>query len=236
MMDNENTNTGFPINSIDLAYIAPFLGVVLLGCCALVFCDKLRRWMSSSCGYPNSIESSSSSGNQRSSQRWRQNQLAARGRTTGVGHQFVPWTRDLMHNLRNAMRGSSVPRQNYQTQAGLNSLLTPMAAEYPRATQGGARSGHNPSRTTANESLHVLSESGGFSQVTAPPPSYLHAMEYQNTTMWNLPGYGYQSTDPRREETGGELGEGDQSALPPPYETAVASGQNTTRIIENSGV
>ena len=235
--DDKDSNPFIPsINFTDLAYAAPFLGAGLLGCFALTLCCYLWRRFSSSRG---SIDSSSNSYRNYErplqSQRQRatgQNRILSHRRTTG--QQFVSWARDQMRYQRNAVR-SSLPGQNcrvpQQTRNGCstttlgNNLYSPMAAQYPQATQGsGVRGGPNSGRTT-------LSNSEGFSQATAPPPSYTSAVGYQNATAWNLPGYGYQSTEPRiGPGAGGEMGQGEHNdVLPPPYEVAVANGQNTRR-------
>ena len=241
--DNGNSNSGhsFPFDFTDIAYVAPFLGVALLGCFVLTLCCYLWRRISSPRGYSGSLESSSSSFRNRRTQRTqRQGQRAGWnnlvGGTRGAGHQFVSWARDHIGYTRRNSLSSGFPGQNYQTQAGRNypsgnNLLTPMAAQYPLPTHTGARIGRDPSRTTAGEPSRVLSDSGGFSQATAPPPSYSCAVGYQNATTWNLPGYGYHSTDPRTggTGTGGEQGEGDLNVLPPPYESAVGNGRNTGR-------
>ena len=246
--NDSDLNPNLPIiNFTDLAYAAPFIGALLLGCFALSLCCYLWRRISSSRGYSSSIESSSNSyrNHQRASQLQRQratgqNQMFGRGRTTrGVGNQFVSWARDQMRYPTSTVR-SSLPGQNYQapqqardgcgTANSGNNLLSPMATQYPRATQGsGGRGGHNPG-TTGEGYSHALSNSEGFSQATAPPPSYSCAVGYQNAATWNLPGYGYQSTQPCTEPgTGGQVGQGDHDVLPPPYEAAVANGQNTRR-------
>ena len=237
--DRDQSDSSIPaINFTDLAYIAPFFGAVLLGCIALSIGYYLCRRIASSRG---SIDSSSNSyrnyGRPSQSQRQRatgQNLTFGQGRSSR-GHQFVSWARDQMRHQRNPLR-SSLPGQNYQapqqSRSGCgtttlgNNLRSPMAAQYPRATQGSrVRSDQNPGRAT-------LSNSEGFSQATAPPPSYSYAVGYQNVTAWNLPGYGYQSTEPRTSGpgAGGEMGHGEHnSELPPPYEAAVANGQNTRR-------
>lgn len=245
MDDRDQSDSFIPaINFTDLAYAAPFLGAILLGCFALSICCYLWRRVSSS---RRNIDLSSSISYrnyerplQSPTQRpvLGQNQTYGRGRSMTRGHQFVSWARDQMQFQRNATR-SSLPGQNYrspqQSRGGCgtttttgNNLRSPMATQYPPAAQGSrVRSDQNPGGTT-------LSNSEGFSQATAPPPSYSHAVGYQSVTAWNLPGYGYQSTEPRTiasgQGGGGDMGQGENNGeLPPPYEAAVANEQNARR-------
>lgn len=238
--NDQDSNSFIPtINFTDLAYAAPIIGVGLLVCFAVILCCHLwRRCTSSSRG---AFDSSSNSyrAYERPSQSQRQrasgqNHLFSQGRSTG--QQFVSWARDQMQYQRNAVR-SSVPGQNCrappQTRSGCNTttlgnnLHSLVAAQYPRATQGSrVRNDQNSGGRT------TFSNSEGFSQATAPPPSYSYAVGYQNAPGWNLPGYGYQSTEPRTsgQGTGGEMGQGEHNdVLPPPYEAAVANGQNARR-------
>ena len=224
---------GFSIDLSEFAYIAPFLGAALIGCFCLTLCCYLWRRVFAPRGYSNSFDSSSSSfrNNRRSAApalrqgavRGQMGAYGARRNTREAGQQFMSWARDQMNYPRNPMRFG----QNQETRAG-NNLLSPVAAEqYPRATQG--RSNQNPRRMEPGSASNALSNSEGFSQATAPPPSYSHAVGYQNVPSWKLPGYGYHSTDPRSGGQGEETAGGEPQVLPPPYEAAVSNGQNISR-------
>ena len=220
---NDNFVPGLPINLSDLAYAAPFLGAALIGCCTLSLCCYLWRRVIAPRRYSTSFESSSGSfrNQHRASQTQRlrsQNQMAnARQNYPRIGHQFVSWAREQMRN----------PVQSNQTPAS-NSLLSPVATQNSRATQGRAGNGLNTSRTTAGAS-NALSDSEGFSQATAPPPSYSSAVGYRNAPTWNLPGYGYQSMDQRTGVDGGGIVQDGLNVLPPHYDTVVGDGQNMKR-------
>lgn len=220
---NDSFVPGLPINISYLVYAAPFIGAALLGCFVLSLCCYLWRRVIAPRRYSNSFESSSGSfrNQHRASQAQRQrseNQMAG-GRQSypRIGHQFVSWTRQQMRN----------PVQSNQTPAS-NNLLSPMATQYFRTTQGRAENGLNPSRTTPGVS-NVLSDSEGFSQATAPPPSYSNAVGYRNAPTWNLPGYGYQSMDQRTGVDGGGVVQDGVNVLPPHYDTVVGDGQNIKR-------
>lgn len=246
--DRDQSDSFIPaINFTDLAYVAPILGAGIIGCLALSICCYLGRRICSSHGR-SSIDSSSSSyrNYERPSQSQRQRVLGqnqtffGRGRSqTTRGQQFVSWARDQMHHQRNTMR-SAFPGQNYrapqQSRSGCgttttigNNLHSPMASQYPQATQA-------PGSRVRNDQIPggrtALSNSEGFSQATAPPPSYSYAVGYQTVTAWNQPGYGYQSTEPRTSGPGAgvEMGQGEHGdELPPPYAAAVANGPNAKR-------
>ena len=229
-MDDMNDNggnivPGFPINFNYLPYAASFVGAVML-CCLLTLCCYLWRRIISPQHHSNSLYSSSSSFNshQRTSQAQRQREQSrvtyGRRNNGGIGHQFVSWAREQMRN----------PVQDNRTPAS-NNLLSPMAAQYPRVTQGvsgGPGSSRNPGNGTTAAPSNVLSDSEGFSQATAPPPSYSNAVGYQNAPIWNLPrhGYGYQSIDARNDMGNGvESAQGGLNVLPPPYSTVVGNEQ-----------
>lgn len=229
-MDDMNDNGGnfvpdFPINFRDLAYAAPILGAGLLVCFTVSLCCYLCRRVIAPQHYSNSFESSSRSfrNHQRPSQAQRQrteNQMAGGSRNyPRIGHQFVSWARE---HMRNPVRDNHTPASS--------NLLSPMEAQYPRATQGREGNGLYPSRprTTAGAS-NALLDSGGFSRATAPPPCYSNAAGYPNAPTWNLPGYGYQSTDQRTRADGGEMAQDGINVLPPPYDAVVGDGQDIRR-------
>lgn len=238
MPDNGNSIPGLPIDLSYLAYAAPFIGAILIGCFALSLCCYLWRRVFTPRGYSNSFESSSNSYRNRrpfsaqaQTQRER-GQTGERRNVSGVGHQFVSWARGQMNNYpRNPTQLWQDRRTHDQTQAR-NNLLSPMAAQqYPTANLARLGNNHNTGRMpTQASSNNMLSDSDGFSRATAPPPSYSHAVEFQNAPPWKIPGYGYQSTEPRN---GGPPMEGlrgvEADLLPPPYEAAVANGENTRR-------
>lgn len=239
--DDGNFNPNLPVIDLtNLAYAAPFIGAVLFGCFALSLCYYLWRRMSCSHRYSGGLESSSNSdGNyRRSSQRQGvagNNLTSNRGRTTrDRGYQFISWATNQMGHQRNVMR-TSLPRQNHQSpqQAGVTSGNNLCPTQYPQSTvSSGTRASHNYGKPTDGYS-NALSDSGGFSQATAPPPSYSHALGYQNATLWNLPGYGYQSTEHRNGQSAGAGGQatvvGDYNVLPPSYESAVAHGKSSRK-------
>ena len=234
---SENGGTyfpGFPISLSDLAYAAPVIGAILLICFCISLCCYFWRRMVAPRGYTNSLDSSSDSFRNRRRTAQAQGQRPATnggGGNARVGHQFVSWARE---QIRNPVRLG----QNRQAQGGgsgcnrplfNNPLISPIAAQYPRTTQGGAVIGTPNQGTMPTAGCSTIhSDSEGYSQATAPPPSYAYAVGYQNTPTRNVPGYGsYQSTNPRGGDTGRAV-EGGCNILPPPYEAAVRSGQNNT--------
>ena len=238
MDDRDQSDSFIPaINLNDLAYAAPVLGAGLLCCFAISIAYYLWRRICSSRHGGGILTSSSNSYRnferpaQSQTQRAPgQNQTFGGGRSPR-GNYFVSWARDQVRNQRNPWPvRSSQPVRNYQAPQQPNDLRTPMATQYLRATQGGGRvrNDQDPGGTT-------LSNSEGFSQATAPPPpSYSYTVGYQSVPAWNLPGHGYQSTEPRTIRppggAGGEMGQGENnSELPPPYEAAVANGRNARR-------